>query len=284
MKRGIRNKAGTTDDGGKAGRFGKTGKGARRLAKLAGALLLVALLVIVVYEVRRPDDDAAEIAGPPPVDVRVLAPGSYQAAHPFAPYYVVPRRRVTGPAQLTRAATNRFVTRPEAALDKGGQAGSPQIVRLQLQATDDEQLTLTGVSFDVVSDAKPLKGWFTAQPACSFEPVQRARVTLDRHRNRVRYVDAKGNGSSKLALALSRRKPTVLELQAAARAHRVAWTASLKIDRDGRTQRVKVDDDGEPFRVTSARSSRGYAPSFGATGISGYVRDRAWDGGRITGC
>jgi hypothetical protein len=250
MKRGIANK------------LGKGGKRRKRLAKVVGALVLVALLVLVVYEVKGPDDPT-EVVGPPPVDVRVLQPGSYQAAHPFAPYYV---------------------TRPEAALAKGGQPGSPQIVRLQLQATNDEDLTLTGVRFDLVSDAKPLKGWFTAQPACSFDPVQRARVTLDRQHTRVRYVDSKGNASSKLDLPLSRRKPTVLELQAAARKHRVAWTATLVFDRDGRTQRLAVDDAGKPFRVTSASSSRGYAPEFGATGISGYVRDRAWDGGHVTGC
>jgi len=272
MKRGIRIRA------------GKAGRAGRRLAKVVGALLLVALLVLVVYEVKGPDDNAAEIAGPPPLAVRVLQPGSYQAAHPFAPYYVVPSTRVASPAQLSKAATNRFVTRPEAALAKGGQAGSPQIVRLELQPTSGEQLTLRGIRFDVVSEAKPLKGWFTAQPACSFEPVQRARVTLDRGRNRVRYVDAKGHGSSKLAIELTRRKPTVIELQAAARAHRVAWTATLVIERAGRTQKVTVDDAGKPFRVTSARSSRGYAPQFGATGISGYVRNRAWDGGRVQGC
>jgi hypothetical protein len=77
----------------------------------------------------------------------------------------------------------------------------------------------------------------------------------------------------------------VLELQATARAHRVAWTARLAISRDGATpQTVTVDDHGAPFRVTSARSARGYAPTFGATGISGFHRSRAWDGGRVTGC
>jgi hypothetical protein len=77
----------------------------------------------------------------------------------------------------------------------------------------------------------------------------------------------------------------VLELQAVARAHRVAWTAQLQVSRDGaRTQTLTVDDDGKPFRVTAARDARGYAPAFGATGITGYTRDRSWDGGRVRGC
>ena len=66
--------------------------------------------------------------------------------------------------------------------------------------------------------------------------------------------------------------------------NRFACTATLVFDREGRTQQLAVDDAGKPFRVTSATSSRGYAPEFGATGISGYVRDRAWDGGHVTGC
>jgi hypothetical protein len=257
----------------------------RRVAQVGVALLVAALVVLVAYELKGSNDDVAtEVAGPPPVELRVLPPGSFQAAHAFAPYYVVPDSRVAHPGRLSKAATDRFVTRPEAALSKGGQAGSPQIVRLQLRATSDEPLSVTGVSFDVVSRARPLKGWFTAQPACSFPPVRRARVTLDGRRSRVRYVDAAGHGSSKLALPLKLAAPVVLELQAAARSRRVAWTATLAIDRAGHTQTVKVDDGGKPFRVTSARASRGYAPRFGATGISGFVRDRAWDRGRIKGC
>jgi hypothetical protein len=261
----------------------------KKLGKRAGqvgvVVLVAALVMLVAYELNGSDDDVNDVAGPLPVQVRVLPPGSFQPAHAFAPYYVVPDKRVASPAQLSKAATNRFVTRPEAALSKGAQAGSPQIVRLELRATSDEPLTVEGVSFDVVSDARPLKGWFTAQSACSFEPVRRARVTLESRRSSVRYVDAKGAVSRELSLPLKRSAPTVLELQAATRSHRVAWTATLRISRDGgRAQAVEVTDNGEPFRVTSARASRGYAPEFGATGITGFVRDRSMDRGRINSC
>jgi hypothetical protein len=265
MKRGIVNKVG------------------KRLPKVGVALLVAAVVVLVGYELKG-SDNAGDVAGPPPVQVRVLAPGSFQAAHAYAPYYVVPSRRVAGPGKLSKAATNRFVTRPEAALSKGAQAGSPQIVRLELRATNDEKISVDGVSFDVVSDARPLKGWFTAQSACSFQPVRRARATLDGRRSRVRYVDAAGAGSRKLSLPLKRTAPAILELQASARSHRIAWTATLAINNAGRTQNLKVDDRGEPFRVTSARASRGYAPEFGATGITGFVRDRSLDRGRFKGC
>lgn len=265
------------------GSFKKIGK---RLAQVAVVLLAAAAVMLVLYELKGSDDK--ELVGPPPVQVRVLAPGSFESAHPYAPYYVVPDKRVASPAKLSDAATNRFVTRPEAALSKGGQAGSPQIVRIALRSTTDDPVTVEGVSVDVVSDARPLKGWFTAQPACSSESVgvaRVARVTLDSRRRRVRYADAKGGSSRALSLPLKRTATTMLELRATAKSRRVAWTAALLVSRDGgRAQTVTVDDAGHPFRVTSARASRGYAPRFGATGISGFVRDRSWDRGAIKGC
>ena len=252
----------------------------RHLAQVGVVLLLAAGGVLAADELVPSDDEL----GPAPVRVRVLAPGTSESAHAYAPYYVVPSTRVASPSKLSRAATNRFVTRPETALDKGALAGSPQVVRLELRATTDEPVTVNGVRFDVVSHARPLKGWFTAQPACAFERVRRARVNLDSRRRAVRYADADGASSRALALELDRSEAAVLELQAVTRRHRVAWTAELSVSRDGGpSQTVTVDDGGEPFRVTSTRGSRGYAPAFGATGISGFARERDWDR-EVTSC
>jgi hypothetical protein len=218
--------------------------------------------------------------GPPPVRVQVLAPGTFESAHAYAPYYVVPSRRVADPSKLSRIARNAFVMRPEAALDKGAIAGSPQIVRLELRATSGERVTVGGVRFHVAGVARPVKGWFTAQPACAFERVPEARVDLDARRPAVRYLDADGGTMQTLGLRLDRSTPTVLELQVATKRRRAAWTATLSVSRDGAPpQKVTVDNGGEPFRVTSPRASRGYAPRFGATGISGFARRPAWDGG-----
>jgi hypothetical protein len=259
----------------------------KRSAKAVLVVVAAVVVLLVAYSVLgSSDDDRAaklDVAGPPPVSVSVVAAGSFVAAHPFAPYYVVPDKRVKSPTALSKAATNRFVTRPEAALSKGGQAGSPQIVRLQLRATTDDPVTLDGVALHVVSEARPLKGWFTAQPSCDFAKARVAKLYLDSKKGAVRYVSAAGRSSRRLSLPLTRR-PATLELQAATTKHRVAWTASLTITHGGHAQTVTVDDKGAPFRVTSPRAARGYAPRFGATGISGFSRDRSWDRGRIKGC
>jgi hypothetical protein len=107
-----------------------------------------------------------------------------------------------------------------------------------------------------------------------------ARSDLDARRPTVRYVDVEGRTTQALGVELGRSAPTVLELQVATARKRAAWTATLSVSRDGAPpQTIAVDDGGEPFRLTSPRESRGYAPRFGATGISGFARRSAWDSG-----
>jgi hypothetical protein len=253
----------------------------RRLAVAGGVLLLAAAAVLAVNTLVFSDDAGL---GPAPVRVQVLAPGTFESSHPYAPYYVVPGSRVASPAKLSRAATNRFVTRPEAALGKGALPGSPQVVRLALRSTTDEPVTVERVRFHVVSDARPVKGWFTAQPACEFERVDVARVNLDSRRRPVRYVNRDGKRRRSLSLALHRSRPAVLELHARTSRRRVAWTAQLSVRRDGApAQTVTVDDGGRAFRVTAVSASRGYTPLFGPTGIAGFARERSWDRG-VKGC
>lgn len=252
----------------------------RRVAQGGGVLLLASGVLLAANELVLSDDEL----GPAPVRVQVLPPGTFEGAHAYAPYYVVPSKRIAGPSKLSHAATNRFVTRPESALAKGALAGSPQVVRLELRATTDKRVTVGGVRFHVVSAARPLKGWFTAQPACAFERVRLARVNLDKRPRTVRYLDADGAATRALGLKLGRVTPAVLELQVATRRRRVAWTATLSVSRDGAPpQAVTVDDGGKPFRVTAVRASRGYTARFGATGVSGFARERSWDRG-VTAC
>ncbi len=249
----------------------------RRVAKVVGAVvvLLAAAYAVDTLLLAGDDDDARTVAATP-LRVSVLAPGTFESAHPFAPYYVVPRKRFRDPTRLSRVARNKITTQPESALSKGALAGSPQIVRLALRSTANDPLTVQGVRFRVVSTARPLRGWFTALSGCMAKPVRRAQANLDSERAVVRYVSVNGVVSRNLALEVSSTAPQVIELRAATRRRRVAWTAELTVtDDDGRTSTVTVDDDGEPFRVTSARASRGYEPVYGATGITGFSRSDA---------
>ena len=242
----------------------------RRIPLIAGVLIVVAGVAYLVDEFALSDDESVAAA---PLRVTVMAPGSFESAHPYAPYYVVPRKRFRDPTKLSRVARNKIVSNPESALSKGALAGSPQIVRLSLRTTSDDALTVEGVRFKVLSDARPLRGWFTALSGCMAQPVRRAQANLDSKRRAVRYVSVNNVVSRRLALEVERSAPQVIELRAATKRRRVAWTAELSVkDDDGNTSVVAVDDEGKPFRVTATSASRGYEPVYGPTGITGFAR------------
>jgi len=246
----------------------------RRLPAIAGVLIVLAVGAFVVDKLLLSDE--GERVAPNPLRVSVMAPGTFESAHPFAPYYVVPRTRFRDPSRLSRVARNKITTQPESALSKGALPGSPQIVRLALRSTADDPVTVDDVRFRVVSDSRPLRGWFTALSGCMATPVRRAQADFDARRPRVRYVSENGVVSRDLALEVRRDAPQVIELRATTKRHRVAWTAELSV-RDGQGNRltVPVDDGGKPFRVTSASASRGYEPVYGATGITSFARSRS---------
>jgi hypothetical protein len=245
----------------------------RRAAPVFVGLLVVAAGAYAVKTQLLDDDDAK--SAPPRLTVTVLAPGTFTSAHPYAPYYVVPRKRFGSPSDLTRTARNKLLTKPESALTKGALAGSPQIVRLSLRATSDEPVTVDAVRAKVISDAGPLRGWFTALRGCEVEPARLAKLNLDKPRAAVRYVGTDRRRSKTLSFAVKRGAPQIIELQAATRRHRVAWVAELTVrNEDGDPATITVDDAGKPFRVTSERESRSYQPIYGVSGIIGYSQQK----------
>jgi hypothetical protein len=240
-------------------------------------LSIVLLLALAAYAVQGlllgGEDEPTE---PASVRARVLAPGTFTAAHAYAPYYVVPEYKLSGPSKLSSSATAKFVTAPESALQKGATAGSPHVVRIELRGQDDKSVTVEAVRVKVVRDARPLKGWFIASPGCGVQPdVRVANVNLDVSRKRTR----------RLGIEIGRTERRIVEIQASTRRHRVAWVAELMVSGEGRTRAtITVDDSGQPFRVTAPTASRGYAPVYGATGITGFDRRRGWDNGVEKGC
>ena len=242
----------------------------RRLPLVVGVLIVVACVAYLVNEFALSDEESVAAVQ---LRVTVMQPGSFESAHPYAPYYVVPRKRLRDPSELSRVAHNKIVSNPDSALSKGALAGSPQIVRLSLRASSDDPVTVEGVRFNVVSDARPLRGWYTALSGCLAQPVRRAQADLDSKRRRVRYVSVNGVVSRNLALEVGRSEPQVIELRASTKRRRIAWTAELAVrDDDGNRSTVVVDDRGKPFRVTATRASQGYEPVYGPTGITGFAR------------
>ena len=247
-----------------------------RAAKVVGVVLVLAGGAYAVKTLLL-DNDGGDPA--PRLGVTVLPAGTFASSHPYAPYYVVPRKRFTDPSKLTRLARNNLITKPESAVSKGALPGSPQIVRLSLRAVSDEPVTVDAVRAKVISDARPLRGWFTAEAGCEVEPVRRAKLNLDSPGTAARYVGAGNRSAKTLSLQISRADPQVIELEAATRRRRVAWVAELTVrNEDGDPATITVDDGGKPFRVTSERASQSYRPIYGQSGIIGYARqDTSFD-------
>jgi hypothetical protein len=246
----------------------------RRVAPVLGiALVLAAGSYALVGLLRGGDDEPLE---PASVRVRVLAPGSFTAAHAYAPYYVVPDRKLSGPSKLSPAATAKFVTAPESALEKGATAGSPHVVRIELRGQDEKPVMVEAIRAKVTSNRRPLKGWFIASPGCGVERTVRvANVSLDVARKRTR----------ELGIEIGPNDRKLVEIHASTRRRRAAWVAELTVSGAGRSRAtITVDDSGKPFRVTSPTASRGYAAVYGATGITGFDRRRGWDDGVDTNC
>ena len=251
----------------------RAANGRRRLCVIAGGAYAVKTLLL-------DDDDGAKAPAGPTLEVRVLRPGTFAGAHPYAPYYVVPLKRFKDPSELTRLARNKLVSKPESALSKGALAGSPQIVRLSLRATSDDPVTVDGralrgrqrcaAAARLVHGAGRLHGHAGAARAKLSLDSRRGTRALRRRRRRER-ADARARGRSRRA--------------AGARAAGLDDAPPGRLDRRARRcatrtvagSTIVVDDGGKPFRVTSARSSQAYRPIYGASGIIGYARQRGFE-------
>jgi hypothetical protein len=215
-----------------------------------------------------------------PLAVHVAAPGTFFAAHPFAPYYVMPRTRFPDPSSISKDALDE---KREGGIDlawlasHGGIAGSPQIVRLELRGTADEPVTINAIRAVVVERSAAVRGWYVASPACGVEPVRVAELDLDRPGAPAQIVD-ESTGEKISALSVTRTDAEQLELHAEASAA-VTWRAQLFYSGPKGNGSVTVDDSGKPFRVTTEKASDGYRPE-GAR----LAREHAWDRGGITAC
>jgi hypothetical protein len=224
---------------------------------------------------------AEEAFAGPPLSVRVVPPGEFTSGHTFAPYYVVPSDRFSSPAALAPADAQSLADDPSWALDHGGMAASPEIVRLELRARTDEPVIVNPVRIDVVRTAAPVSGWFVASPACGVEPVRVASVDLDASPPAATYINERGRETGTLAVSVDRQDPELLELQVHSTRGEVDWTAEIPYSGADGTGSVEVDDDGEPFQVTTERGSAGYRPLFGGSGEVEFQRKRAWDRGIV---
>lgn len=217
-----------------------------------------------------------------PLIVRVLPRGSLSDTTLIPPYFVVPRTQVSGPAALAAPVRRALIADGTEwstwAREHGAVDGSSQIVLLELRASTDEPVTVTGIDVAVLARNAPMKGWFVANPTgCGLAPVRLATVDLDAPKPEVGYYkDDESPKTDHLVLSVTRTNQEVIQLIADTKQALVDWRAEVQYSGSDGPGSVVVDDGGTPFRVSSEVGSEGYTFEFASKKIR---RRPDWDNG-----
>jgi hypothetical protein len=196
-----------------------------------------------------------------PISVRVVPAGTFIAAWPGGETYVFPSSVGAGPDVLSSAdRTAAYHYSWGWAAERGGVAGSPQIIRLQVRGKGDEEVSITRISAKVVQRSEPVKGWFLRQsPGCEVEQVRMAEIDLDSPNPAVLYYTSFGTGESKtLSLTVTRVDAEQIELLARTRQSTIDWEVEVFYSAPDGNGSVVVHDSGKPFRVTAETASKAY--------------------------
>jgi hypothetical protein len=196
-----------------------------------------------------------------PISVRVEPAGTFIAAWPGGETYVFPSSVGAGPDVLSSAdRTAAWHLSWGWAAERGGVAGSPQIVRLEVRGKGDEEVSITRISARVVQRSKPVKGWFLrVSPGCEAEQVRMAEIDLDSPNPAVLYYTSFGAGESKtLSLTVTRVDSEQIELLARTRQSTIDWEVEVFYSAPEGNGSVVKDDSGKPFRVTAETASKAY--------------------------
>jgi hypothetical protein len=218
-----------------------------------------------------------------PLEIRVAAPGTFEAGTPIGQYYVTPKSEMSSPTALDSAELSgndpfNFAF----ARNHSGVEGSPQIVRLQLRAKGDEPVTINAITVHVVRRAAPIQGWYAISAGCGGLTVRTASVNLDAPKPEVQLLDDLGAPKKDIALFVTRTDIELIELQASTEKAMVDWTAEVFYSGPKGDGSVTVDDGGHPFRVTTETASDGYELNFGPG--PKVKRQHKWDENGISVC
>jgi hypothetical protein len=225
-----------------------------------------------------------------PIQVRVMAHGTFLASGPIGQYYVVPKSEVSSPTDLDPAELPSLDNPFNFAFAQRHNAveGSPQAVSLHLRARGDEPVTINAIKVHVVGRTAPVKGWYAVSGGCGEMAVRTALVDLDSPNPEAHFLDELGAPNKRITLFVTRTDIEQIELQASTRKAMVDWTAEVFYSGPDGDGSIAVDDHGQPFRVTTETASDGYSLAFSTApseeGRPEFEREHRWDGTGISMC
>src|SRR5262245_14209681 len=260
----------------------------RKVAAIVGAAFLATIggiLATSVLDLGKSTGKKVLGGHQAPLTVKILPRNSLEDTMVVLPYYVVPKRAVSGPEAVSRSelqsngentAESEVWASQHHAVD-----GSPQVVNLELRAKGDEPVSVTGIKINVLKRRPRVDGWFVGSvTGCGVEPVRLALVDLDAAIPRVEFYENDASPkASRLALSVTRTDPELMQLIARTRKALVDWQAEVLYSGPDGDGTVLVNDGGAPFRVSTEIGSTAYKYE----GQGKARREPFWDRG-ISAC
>jgi hypothetical protein len=242
-------------------------------------LLLILLAAAVTYYAPGLLRQAARPVSPSPLAVEVLSdPGQYTGDSAYDPWWLLPDNTVT-PEQIPSGvdAVNGGVY-GFWARNHGGVPAHHRLIRLIVRARGDDVVVVNGLRILVHDRRDPLAGWYVRSGACGPGEVRKANIDLDQQPPRVEFYE-RDDASPKrsLTLKVSRDDIEIIDIEAITTRFDVTWSAELLYEVGGETNSVRVDDHGQPFRVSAVAKGRTYVDSYEAGKVT-LKRDPEQDG------
>jgi hypothetical protein len=240
-------------------------RGRKIAAAVAGAFLVSVGGAVGAWAFQAAKDSTADLLDTSaPISVRVADPGTFTAAWPGGEAWVFPESVGSGPEVLSSediAAGGRLAW--GWAPSRGGVAGSPQIIRLQVRGRTDEEVSITRIAARIVRTSDPVEGWFlTSVPGCAEGLLWTGELDLDSPPHEAQWTPSLVLEQSGMTIpTVTRADAEEIELVVRTQTAMVEWQAEVFYSSLEGNGSVVVDDDGQPFRVTSESASLAYGVS-----------------------
>lgn len=142
----------------------------------------------------------------------------------------------------------------------GGVAADTSTGRIRIEATEEGRpVNITGFEARLVSREEPIEGVHLGCPGRG-DPLTAHSVTVDLANDpaTVAVTDSDGTPTRDVHFVVNHGSPEAFDLTALAPTCDCTWRLVVHLEVDGKDATQVVDNDGDPFRVTSSRSSSTY--------------------------
>jgi hypothetical protein len=163
------------------------------------------------------------------------------------------------------------------ARDHGGVPAHHRLIRLIARARGDDVVVVNGLRILVHDRRDPPAGWYVRSGACGPGEVRKANIDLDQPPRVEFYERDDAPRKRSLTLQVSRDDIEIIDIMATTTRFDVTWSAEPLYEVRGKTDSIRVDDHGEPFRVIAVAKGRTYVDSYEADKIT-LKRDPKQDG------